>query len=45
MEDLHIVTANSDCHGTEECFSDCTSTFDYESNIGCDHSQDLGIWC
>jgi hypothetical protein len=38
MEDLHIVTAYSECTGSEECFADCTSIFDYESNIGCDHS-------
>jgi hypothetical protein len=39
MEDYHIVTAYSDCTGSEDKFADCTSTFNYESNIvGCDHS-------
>jgi len=38
MDELNIVTAYSDCNGSEDCFADCTSTFDYEINIGCDHS-------
>jgi len=46
MEDFNIVTAYSHCDGSEECFSDCTSVFDHESNLEeCDHSMDLGIWC
>ena len=45
MEDLPIISKDNVCTGHEECFSDCTNNFYYESETECDHSQDLGLWC
>jgi len=38
MDDIPIISKDNVCTGDEECFSDCTNVFMFESETGCSHS-------